>query len=271
MRRHSNLHTRSASAFSNSPQKVPTFVRRTVRACAPCARAKVKCHDEKPCRRCQQRRLHCDPSSLLSTSPVESRDFAATTGDHQNSLSVISAIPSTNDIFHFQDDWNASDVAGINPSPGSHIYSQPAKQSNTGSLDQQFDRILQEYDQFQFDLAFSDTQMQTLNYSNQDAATSAQDDDFDIAVYADTELTQGFNNSTSTQSPEHSHRDIQASFWHSMSGNAAPHLATIYHPNTDDAHMVELLSTGDSSSWQYNFDQRTRDSLIMTLSQDSSY
>jgi hypothetical protein len=174
-------------------------------------------------------------------------------------------------LLYFQDDWTPSDVACITPSPQNYIYSQPALQSNTGSIDQQLDRILQAYDQFQCNLAFSDTQMQTLNHSNQDAATTAQVDDLFIAVHADAELTQGFTNSISTQSPEHNHHDIQDSFWHSMSGNPPPQLGPIYHPNTDDARIIEFLSTADSSSWQYNFDQRTRDSLIMTLSQDGSY
>ncbi|KAF2204853.1 hypothetical protein GQ43DRAFT_109222 [Delitschia confertaspora ATCC 74209] len=55
--RHSALHTVENSRSGCSSRRVS-------RACQPCAGAKVKCHDRKPCRRCLKRGIPCiSPSS----------------------------------------------------------------------------------------------------------------------------------------------------------------------------------------------------------------
>jgi hypothetical protein len=246
------------------------FVRRTTKACAPCAVAKVKCHDQKPCRRCQQRGLPCDiPGSPPAAQSLQSLHAATTTTDHQDHLSFSSVIPLRDNPSFFQDEWVTADDAS--PSLRNPIYSQLALQSDTDQIDEQLDVILQAYDQFQYVSAFFDTQMHTSNHSSQqEGATSAQGDDFSSATHLGTALTRSPTDRTLTQSPQHSHHAFRNSLWYSIPAIPAPHFDVAYHPNTDDPCLIECLSTNVNSSWQHNFDQRTRDSLMIMLSQDGT-
>ncbi|KAF7712303.1 Early growth response protein 1 [Penicillium ucsense] len=70
---------------------------RVSQACKACASSKLKCDEEKPCRRCQERQLHCDWQEIIPGSspepPKHSAEGAAATTDAVASL-PFPALPS---------------------------------------------------------------------------------------------------------------------------------------------------------------------------------
>lgn len=61
--RHSAIHVRDYAPNTLPNRAQYLYSRRVSRACKACADAKVKCHDEKPCRRCLKRGTPCTPTS----------------------------------------------------------------------------------------------------------------------------------------------------------------------------------------------------------------
>ena len=266
LHRHSTLHSRSFDAGFDGNENTAVFVRRTTKACGPCAVAKVKCHDQKPCRRCQQRGLHCDSAGAPTASKsLQSVHAATRTTDHQDLISFSSVIPLKDTLLCSQDEWVAAN--GTNPSLLDPFYSQLALESNTNQIDEQLDVMLEAYDA----PAFFDMHMHTANNSSeQEVPILSQADDFSSGDRLGTALNRSPISGTFAWSPQNSHHSFRNSLWHSLPAMPAPHFDGAYSPSTYDSCMIECLSTNVSSSWQHNFDHQTRDSLMIMLSQNAT-
>lgn len=57
---------------------------RVSQACKTCASSKLKCDEEKPCRRCRERNLHCDWQDVVQDSSPEPQQSIADTYDSGN-------------------------------------------------------------------------------------------------------------------------------------------------------------------------------------------
>lgn len=55
---------------------------RVSQACKACASSKLKCDEEKPCRRCRERNLHCDWQDVVQDSSPEAQQQSS--ADHSN-------------------------------------------------------------------------------------------------------------------------------------------------------------------------------------------
>lgn len=64
--RHSVLHQRQDPVRGERGTNKPTSYR-VGKACTPCALAKAKCNNEKPCRRCLKREIDCLPGSTVAS------------------------------------------------------------------------------------------------------------------------------------------------------------------------------------------------------------
>lgn len=77
--RHSAIHAGEYSGHRSPSGSQHPLSRRVTKACKACARAKVKCHDEKPCCRCLKRGIRCTPTSResipVNTFDEQLRDF----------------------------------------------------------------------------------------------------------------------------------------------------------------------------------------------------
>lgn len=55
---------------------------RVSQACKACASSKLKCDEEKPCRRCRERSLHCDWQDVVQESSPEPQQQSSTENSH---------------------------------------------------------------------------------------------------------------------------------------------------------------------------------------------
>lgn len=62
LRRHYAIHAGEGSGLNSPSRPHHHLSRRVSKACKECAAAKVKCDDEKPCRRCRKRGIVCTPN-----------------------------------------------------------------------------------------------------------------------------------------------------------------------------------------------------------------
>ncbi|KAE8331458.1 hypothetical protein BDV39DRAFT_201109 [Aspergillus sergii] len=66
LKRHARLHTPEASA-ERGEKEAANRGTRVSQACANCATAKIKCTQEKPCKRCNAHQLVCEPNFRTHT------------------------------------------------------------------------------------------------------------------------------------------------------------------------------------------------------------
>ncbi|KAJ5466638.1 hypothetical protein N7539_009367 [Penicillium diatomitis] len=96
LKRHATGH---AHDRDRKRKRISSFSKqgRVSQACKACASSKLKCDEEKPCRRCQERQLHCDWQEIMAGSSPEplkhNAEGAAGTTDAVASLPPL-ALPS---------------------------------------------------------------------------------------------------------------------------------------------------------------------------------
>lgn len=76
VKRHAAGHGVEPDGKRRKQRGVPPQSTRVSQACKACAASKLKCAEEKPCRRCQQKNIICDytPSSAADTTSLEADD-----------------------------------------------------------------------------------------------------------------------------------------------------------------------------------------------------
>ncbi|KAM3509203.1 hypothetical protein MY10362_000734 [Beauveria mimosiformis] len=120
LRRHVANHANDSPAKRRRKQTSPG-PGRVSQACRPCATARVKCEETKPCKRCVSRKLECVSSEVSHGQSKSIAHFPAEADHHTVSTESSEPSPTTHHLHNSNRDTVSSvPAAHTNTTPGSH-------------------------------------------------------------------------------------------------------------------------------------------------------